>query len=217
MDTTQQTTLERRLVERGPGIASGLRDLPKHLGIKTMSAGLVAAIFGCSGPALIVIGAAEAGHLSNGQTVAWLFAIYVLGGFISLLLALHYKQPINGAYSIPGAALVAGSLATIPFNEAVGAFILAGLLVLLLGVTGLIGKVMRWLPMPIVMAMIAGALIRFAIGTVTALGSAPLIAGAAILAFFVSMRLTNTIPPVLSRAPSRFRSQTGSALRRSSP
>lgn len=198
MDTIEQTTQDKRLVERGPGIASGLRDLPKHLGIKTMSAGLVAAIFGCSGPALIVIGAAEAGRLSNGQTVAWLFAIYVLGGLISLLLALYYKQPVNGAYSIPGAALVAGSLATIPFNEAVGAFILAGLLVLLLGVTGLIGKVMRWLPMPIVMAMIAGALIRFAIGTVTALGTAPLIAGAAILAFFVSMRLTKTIPPVLA-------------------
>ena len=59
MDTTEQTTQERRLVERGPGIASGLRDLPKHLGIKTMSAGLVSAIFGCSGPALIVIGAAS--------------------------------------------------------------------------------------------------------------------------------------------------------------
>lgn len=137
MEANGQTAQERRLVERGPGLASGLRDLPKHLGIKTMSAGLVAAIFGCSGPALIVIGAAEAGHLSNGQTVAWLFAIYVLGGLISLLLALYYKQPINGAYSIPGAALVAGSLATIPFNEAVGGFILAGLRVLLLGVTGL--------------------------------------------------------------------------------
>ena len=48
MDTIEQTTQEKRLVERGPGLASGLRDLPKHLGIKTMSAGLVAAIFGCA-------------------------------------------------------------------------------------------------------------------------------------------------------------------------
>jgi len=198
MNTIEQTYSEKRLIERGPGFASGLRDLPKHLGIKTASTGVVATIFGCSGPALIVIGAAEAGHLTNGQTVAWLFSIYVLGGLISLLLALYYKQPINGAYSIPGAALIAGSLATIPFSEAVGAFILAGVLVLVLGVTGLIGRVMRWLPMPIVMAMIAGAMIRFATGTVTALNTAPLIAGAAILAFFVSMRVSRTIPPVLA-------------------
>ena len=103
---------KRQIVESGPGVASGIRDLPKHLNLKTASAGLVAAIFGCSGPALIVIGGANKAGLSNGQTVAWLFAIYFLGGLISIFLALRYKQPVTGAYSIPGAALVAGSLAT---------------------------------------------------------------------------------------------------------
>lgn len=194
------TTLAQRrhIIEPAPGFASGLRDLPKHLSIKTLSAGLVAAIFGCSGPALIVIGGANSGGLTSGQTVAWLFAIYFLGGMISLILALRYKQPITGAYSIPGAALVAGSLATFSFDQAIGAFIMAGAIVLLLGISGLIGKVMRWIPMPIVMAMIAGALMRFATGAVGAVGTAPLIAGAAIIAFFVSMRLTKTVPPVLS-------------------
>ncbi|QPC44577.1 benzoate/H(+) symporter BenE family transporter [Kaustia mangrovi] len=189
---------KRTIVETGPGIAAGLRDLPRHLNLKTAGAGLVAAIFGCSGPALIVIGGARNGGLTDGQTVAWLFAIYFLGGLISIFLALRYKQPITGAYSIPGAALVAGSLAAFSFNEAIGAFIMAGAIVFLLGVSGLIGRVMRWLPMPIVMAMIAGALIRFATGAVSAVGSAPIIAGAAIVAFFVSMRVTKTVPPVLS-------------------
>lgn len=188
---------KRALLESGPGIRSGLRDLPRHLTIRTVSAGLVAAIFGCSGPALIVIGAAEAGSLSNAQTVSWLFAIYVLGGLISLGLALHYKQPVTGAYSIPGAALVAGTLATFSFEQAVGGFVMAGVIVLLLGVSGLIGKVMRWLPLPIVMAMIAGALIRFGIGMVKALQDAPLIVGLAVVAFFFSMRLTRVVPPVL--------------------
>lgn len=50
---------------------------------------------------------------------------------------------------------------------------MAGVLVLLLGLSGVIGRVMRWLPMPIVMAMIAGALIRFGTGVVTAVGTAP--------------------------------------------
>ncbi|EKF42654.1 benzoate/H(+) symporter BenE family transporter [Nitratireductor indicus] len=189
---------KRQIIEAGPGIASGLRDLFKYLNLKTASAGLVAAIFGCSGPALIVIGAANKAGLSNGQTVAWLFAIYFLGGLISLFLALRYKQPVTGAYSIPGAALVAGSLAAFSFDQAVGAFIMAGIIVFLLGISGLIGKVMRWLPMPIVMAMIAGALIRFATGAVSALGTAPIIAGAAIVAFFVSMRFVKTVPPVLA-------------------
>ena len=191
-------TARRQIIESGPGIASGLRDLPGNLNLKTGSAGLVAAIFGCSGPALIVIGAAGAGNLTDGQTVAWLLAIYGLGGLISFVLALHYKIPVTGAYSIPGAALVAGSLATFPFGEAVGAFVMAGVIVLILGVTGLIGRVMRWLPMPIVMAMIAGALIRFGIGAVTAVSALPIVVGASVAAFFLSMRFVKAVPPVLS-------------------
>ncbi|MDY8110813.1 benzoate/H(+) symporter BenE family transporter [Fulvimarina sp. 2208YS6-2-32] len=186
------------LIEPGPGIGAGLRDLTGNINLKTASAGLVAAIFGCSGPALIVIGAADAGSLTNGQTVAWLLAIYGLGGLISLLMGLYYKVPITGAYSIPGAALVAGSLAVFPFDQAVGAFIMAGIIVLILGVTGLIGKVMRWLPMPIVMAMIAGALIRFGIGAVNAVSALPIVVGAAVVAFFLSMRFLKAVPPVLS-------------------
>jgi benzoate membrane transport protein len=177
-----------------------LKSLRQSLNVKSVSAGVVAALFGCSGPALIVISAAEAGNLSDGQTVAWLLAIYFVGGLISLIMALRYRQPITGAYSIPGAAIMIGALATIPFTEAVGAFIMSGAIVLLLGVSGVVGRIMNWLPMPIVMAMIAGALIRFGTGAVQAVESMPLIAGAAAAAFFVSARLTKAIPPVLTAA-----------------
>lgn len=177
-----------------------LKSLKESLNVKSISAGVVAALFGCSGPALIVISAAEAGNLSDGQTVAWLLAIYFTGGLISLIMALRYRQPITGAYSIPGAAIMIGALATIPFTEAVGAFIMSGAIVLLLGVSGVVGRIMNWLPMPIVMAMIAGALIRFGTGAVQAVESMPLIAGAAAVAFFVSARLTKAIPPVLTAA-----------------
>ena len=90
---------------------------------------------------------------ANLRLMAWLLAIYFVGGLISLIMALRYRQPITGAYSIPGAAIMIGALATIPFTEAVGAFIMSGAIVLLLGVSGVIGRIMSWLPMPIVMAM----------------------------------------------------------------
>lgn len=187
-----------KFVEKGPGYASGLRDLGSSLGIKPISAAVVAAIFGCSGPALVVIGAAEAGGLTPGQTVAWLFGIYFFGGLISLVMALYYKLPVVGAYSIPGAAMLAAALPNFPFNQIVGSFIMAGIVVLVLGLTGLVGRVMRWLPMPIVMAMIAGALIRFGIGTVTASMTLPVVVGGTIIAFFLSARLVKQVPPVLT-------------------
>lgn len=193
MESTQ-----RNWIEPGPGFGAGIGGFGSAFGIKTASAGIVAAIFGCSGPALIVIGGAQDGNLSDGQTVAWLLAIYGLGGAISLIMGLYYKMPITGAYSIPGAALVAGALATFPFEQAVGAFFMAGAIVFFLGVSGAIGKVMRWLPMPIVMAMIAGALIRFGIGAVTSVQDLPVVVGLATLAFFLSMRFLTSVPPVLS-------------------
>nr|WP_246286976.1 benzoate/H(+) symporter BenE family transporter [Halomonas maris] len=39
-------------------------------------------------------------------------------------MALRYRQPITGAYSIPGAAIMIAALGTTPYNEAVGAFIM---------------------------------------------------------------------------------------------
>lgn len=187
-----------RIIETGENFRTTIRGLASYVNARTLSAGLVAAIFGCSGPALIVLDGAVAARLSEGQSVAWLLAIYGIGGLISLVLALRYRQPINGAYSIPGAAMVAASLAVYPFNEAVGAFIMSGIIVLGLGLSGLIGRIMRWLPQPVVMAMIAGALIRFLIGVVWAAEDMPLIVGAAIVAFLIAMRLRSSVPPVLA-------------------
>jgi benzoate membrane transport protein len=187
-----------RAVESGPGFAQGIRGLPRALTPKAISAGVVAAVFGCTGPALIIINAAGSGGLTEGQTVAWLLASYFIGGLISLVMALRYKMPVGGAFSIPGAAIMATALVTFSFPEAVGAFIVAGLLVLVIGLSGRIGKLMRWIPMPIVMAMIAGALIRFGVGAVESVNSAPLVAGLAVLAFFLTMRYLPRLPAVLS-------------------
>jgi benzoate membrane transport protein len=166
--------------------------------IKSISGGLTAALFGCSGPALIIISAAKAGHLSDGQTVAWLFSVYVFGGLISIGMAFRYRQPICGAFSITGAVIMITALDGLDFRAAVGAFIMSGALVLLLGLSGVINKLMRWMPMPIVMAMIAGAMIRFAVSAVEAVVSFPLMAGLAALSYFISMRFFKAVPPVLA-------------------
>src|SRR5690625_4572877 len=91
------------------------------LNIKTISAGTMAAIFGCTGPALIVIGGAQNGGLTQVETISWLFAIYFFGGILGVLLSLRYRQPIAGAFSIPAAFLFAGDLSSTKLSEATGA------------------------------------------------------------------------------------------------
>lgn len=188
---------DRSLVEGGPGFRSGLRDLPRHLGVAPVGAGIVAAIFGCTGPALIIINGANAAGLPADVTTSWIFGIYVFGGLISLLLGLYYKMPITGAWSIPGAVLVVGGLANFEFSDMVGAFLAAGVLVLVLGLTGLIRKVAAWLPVPIVMAMIAGALIRFGTDVVDAGVSTPVIVIAAVVGYLLLTRFVKTVPGVV--------------------
>ncbi|MBZ4654791.1 MAG: benzoate transporter [Peptococcaceae bacterium] len=189
---------KKSIIEPGPGFASGLADLGKHLNANTITAGTVAAVFGCAGPALIVLNAAQTGKLTQPQAISWLFAIYFFGGLISIILALKYKQPINGAYSIPGAVMLIDSLKNNSLSDAAGAYLVAGLIVLILGLTGLIGKVMRWLPVPIVMAMIAGAMIRFGTGIVTSTQAAPVIGFATLVGYFLAPKVSKKLPPILT-------------------
>lgn len=196
-----ETTIKQSgsgLFEKGPGFASGLKDLLKYTNGATLSSAIISTIFGCTGPCLVTIAAAQAAGFSTGETVSWIFGIYVFGGLLGVIMSLYYKTPISGAYSIPGATLMGTALAGYSFNEAAGAFVLAGIIVLILGVTGLIGKVMRWLPLPIVMGMIAGCMLRFGTNIVNGVNTLPLICSLAVLAFLGVPRLIKGFPGVLA-------------------
>jgi benzoate membrane transport protein len=186
------------LFEKGPGFKSGIADFGRHTTTKSITAGFIAAIFGCSGPALVTISAATNAGYTTEQISSWLFGIYVFGGLISIIMALYYKMPIVGAYSIPGASMLGSALVGFNFNEAAAAFIIAGIIVLLLGVTGLISKAMRFLPLPIVMGMIAGVMLRFGTNIIVSTKDAPIIGGAALVGFFIVPKIIKKFPPVLS-------------------
>lgn len=178
-------------------IIQNLKDVPKHLNIKTFSTGILAAIFGCTGPALIIISGSRDAGLSTEQMISWLFAVYFFGSLIGLYMALRYRQPIVGAFTIPGAVLVATGLQNYTLNEISGAYLFAGILVLILGISGLIGKIMKWIPIQIVMAMIVGAMIKFGTDMIVSIEGAPLIAGGALIAYLISSRFIPRLPPIL--------------------
>ncbi|WP_338453062.1 benzoate/H(+) symporter BenE family transporter [Niallia oryzisoli] len=175
-----------------------MKDLRHNLNVNTISAGLVAAIFGCTGPALIIINGGTNGGLTYVETISWLFAVDFFGGLLGIFLSLKYRQPIAGAGTIAGAILVSGALTHYSLNEAIGAYLAAHILVILLGLSGLIDKVMKWIPVPIVMGMIVGVMIRFATDMITSVTVAPILAGSAILAFLLSTRFMPKVPPVLT-------------------
>lgn len=143
------------------GIWDGLKELPHHLNSTTISSGIIAGIFGWA-TALILYANGNTCGWSTTETISWIFACWFFGPVIGLILTLKYRLPIPGAWSISGAAIVvSGAAAGFSLPQLCAGFLMSGILVLVLGLTGLINKVMGFLPMPIVMGMTAGCLFKF--------------------------------------------------------
>lgn len=190
-------TGRRKILETGEDLRETLRALPGSITTKTIAAGTVAALFSCTGPPLIIMNSAAAGNLSTKELTSWIFAVYFFGGILSLFLSLNYRQPLVGAFSIPGTVLVGTSLTQITFSQAIGAYIISGLILLVLGLSGVMERTMRFLPQPIVMGTIAGTLIHFGTGIIKSAYSAPLLGSATLISYFLTQRLLKRVPPIL--------------------
>lgn len=189
---------EKRVIfEKGNGFISGAKGLKQSLNSKAITAGIVAAIFGCTGPALVVMNAASKAGFSFQETASWLFGVYVFGGAVSIFMACQYKMPIIGAYSILGASMLDVALVGYSFSEAIGAFIIAGCIIVLVGITGLMGKIMKWLPLPIVMGMIGGCMLRFGTNIVVSTIELPIVCLSALVGFLLVPKFLKKIPPVI--------------------
>jgi benzoate membrane transport protein len=180
--------------------AQRIREFPKHLSIASFSSGLIAWLFAVTGPLLIVLQSAEQGDLSSKDTTSWVFAIYAIPGLITLYHAFKFRQPIVYAFSIPGAVLVGASLANHAIPDVIGAYVVTGVLTFLLGIFGVVKKVMRFLPMPVMMGMVSGVLLPFGIGLFHAILKNPLINGipfAVFLCISFVPGLAKKLPPIL--------------------
>ncbi|KAB3529693.1 benzoate/H(+) symporter BenE family transporter [Alkaliphilus serpentinus] len=176
---------------------SQMMDFSQIINIKNISAGLVAGIFGCTGPALLIINAAQNLKLSKFETSSWLFAIYFFGGIIGIVLSTKYKIPISGAYTIAGSVLLLNNVSNYNYNELTGAFLVSGLTIFIIGISGLKAKILKYIPLPIVMAMIGGSLTRFGIGIVNSAKELPLLGAITLATFLIAPKFTKRVPPVL--------------------
>ena len=102
----------------------------------------VAFLFAASAPVAIILSVGLGGGLGETDIASWIFSVFVFNGILSIAMSTSYRQPLVFLWTIPGAILVGTSLQTLGFDEILGAYILTGLLLLGLGLTGWIKKVM---------------------------------------------------------------------------
>ena len=137
--------------------------IKNDLSISAVVAGFVAVLVGFASSVTIVIQAAQAAGADTGLVVSWITALGLGMGLTCFLLSWFYKKPIITAWSTPGAALLVTSLDGVSYPEAIGVFVVTGILILLVGMTGLFNKLMALIPYQVACAMLAGILFQFAI------------------------------------------------------
>lgn len=198
MTDTYERPTRGQLPERRP---PSLRALRADFGWQYVGAGATGVLFSATGPVAVIMGAAAAGALSAVQTASWVFGVFVLNGILTVVASWVYRMPLSFFWTIPGTVLVGQSLASLTWPEVVGAYLTTGVLVIVLGVTGVVTKLMAFLPQSVVMAMVAGAFLSFGTGLVQSVSSNAIVAGAMVVAWLALTRSamwSKRIPPVLA-------------------
>ena len=127
----------------------------------SFSAAAVATVIGFGGTVALIVQAGQTLGASPAQIISMVTALCLGIGLPGAVLSWRLKMPVVLAWSTPGAALLAASTLGLGWSTAVGAFVLAGLLMVLTGLVPALGRLAERIPAAIASAMLAGVLLPF--------------------------------------------------------
>ena len=169
-------------------------------GVLFASNGFIGWLFAATGPVAIILAAGSRGGLSESEIASWIFGVFFFNGLITILFCWLYRQPLAFFWTIPGTVLVGQSLTHLNFHEVVGAYYVTGALMLVLGLTGWVKRVMKLVPLSIVMGMVAGVFLRFGLDLVHAVFADTAIAGTMVVTWLIlswAPQLGRRCPPII--------------------
>ena len=162
--------------------------LYKDWSLSALTAGFLAVLISYSGPLIIFYQAAQVAHLPTDMVASWVWGISIGAAISGILLSWYLKAPIVTAWSAPGTALLVTLFPAISMGEAVGAYLIAALIILAIGLSGYFDKLMRHIPRGIAYGMMAGILFPFGVGAFKSAGSMPLLTFGMIAAYLLLKR-----------------------------
>ena len=183
--------------EKGVGAKNLMKDFARDVSFKSVTNALVATIFMMT--FLVFFWAVLPKYgLESSMMDGWITGCMMLMGIGTIILSAYYRKPIGMAGSFAGwlCALNASTIYSQP--EVFAGCLLAGVLLTILAFSGLMRKVMRFLPAPVVMGMIAGCFLNYGLYIVNPLGEEPFIVILMIVAYLVTSKLSRRVPGVLA-------------------
>ena len=154
--------------------------------VSVATAALVATIAGVGGTLPVVLAAAQAVGATPEQASSWVSGLGLATALSALALSVRYRMPIITAWSTPGAALIASTSGAPSFAAAVGAFVLAAVLILLTAAIRPLGRMIEKIPASIAAAMLAGILLRLVVAMVEHVPSSPMLVLPLIALFLIA-------------------------------
>lgn len=159
-----------------------MKTLFKDCSLSALVAGMIATLISYAGPLVLIFHAAESAGLSQQRLSSWVWAISIGSAVLGALLSLRYRTPVVIAWSIPGSALLVTALPQIGLEQAIGAYLVTNLVLLVIGLSGAFDRIIARLPGSIAAGMQAGILFSFGIEVFRALPMQPLL----VLSMFVT-------------------------------
>jgi benzoate membrane transport protein len=144
------------------------RALVRDLSAPAVVAGFIAVLVGFTSSVALVFAAAQNLGADEAQLRSWIWALGLGMAVTSIGLSWWTRLPVLTAWSTPGAALLAAT-SGVTLSQAIGAFVICGLLTMIAGWTGWFERVMNRIPQAIASALLAGVLARFGLDAVGAL------------------------------------------------
>jgi benzoate membrane transport protein len=145
---------------------------------------LTAVVVGFASTILVIMEAARNVGATPSQQASWAAALCFGMAVSSFILSWRYRMPMITAWSTPGAVLIATSGGGITYANALGAFVAAGILMVVAGLIKPLEKAIEKIPAPIAAAMLAGVLLRYTLGVPGAAVAMPLAVLPLIIVFF---------------------------------
>ncbi|RZL00700.1 MAG: benzoate transporter BenE [Rubrivivax sp.] len=140
-----------------------LNRIRQDTSLAAVSAGFVATLVGFTSTIALIFHAAQSLGATPAQISSWVWALGLGMGLSTLGLSLWFRVPILITWSTPGAAVIAAAASGVSLPEAVGAFLVCGVLMWLSGVTRVFERLMGQIPVALVSALLAGILAKFAL------------------------------------------------------
>ena len=135
--------------------------IAKDISVSAVVAGFVTVLVGFTSTAVLVFQAAHAVGAGPAEIASWMWALGLGMGLTCIGLSLRYRMPVVTAWSTPGAAMLITSAAGVALPEAIGAFMVSGLLIAIAGFSGWFERALNRIPISIASGMLAGVLMRF--------------------------------------------------------